>query len=153
MMRDEAGKRAESGVTTEEVRFGALALADRGRLVALAERILNVTDEVECLSVPGPATMLVEVTESVRHQPFHLCEVVVSEASVTVRGHRGDGLILGSDTGRAVAAAVCDAAAAAGLFADDVERLVADTVTERERERQARAAGVAATRIELEVLG
>ena len=136
-----------------ELRFAALAVADRGHLVALAERILDATDEVAALSVPGPATMLVQVTESVRHQPFHLCEVVVSEASVAVRGHRGDGFVLGSDTERAVAAAVCDAAAAAGLFADDVERLVADTVAARAGDRRARAAAVAATRIDLEVLG
>jgi alpha-D-ribose 1-methylphosphonate 5-triphosphate synthase subunit PhnG len=138
---------------TPEVRFGALAVADRGDVIALAGRILDATDEVEALSVPGPATMLVEVTESVRHQPFHLCEVVVSEASVAVRGHRGDGLVLGSDTERAVAVAVCDAAAAAGLFAADVERLVADTVAARARERRCRAATVAATRIDLEALG
>jgi alpha-D-ribose 1-methylphosphonate 5-triphosphate synthase subunit PhnG len=138
---------------TPEVRFSALAVADRVDLIALAERILDATDEVEALSVPGPATMLVQVTESVRHQPFHLCEVVVSEASVAVRGRRGDGLVLGADTERAVAAAVCDAAAAAGLFADDVERLVVDTVAARARERRARAATVAATRIDLEALG
>jgi phosphonate C-P lyase system protein PhnG len=138
---------------TPEARFAALSIADRGDLVALAERILDATDEVEALSVPGPATMLVEVTESVRHQPFHLCEVVVSEASVAVRGHRGDGLVLGSDTERAVAAAVCDAAAVAGLFADDVERLVADAVVTRDRERRVRAAAVASTRIDLELLG
>lgn len=138
---------------TPEVRFGALAVADRGDVIALAGRILDATDEVEALSVPGPATMLVEVTESVRHQPFHLCEVVVSEASVAVRGHRGDGLVLGSDTERAVAVAVCDAAAAAGLFAADVERLVADTEAARARERRGRAATVAATRIDLEALG
>jgi alpha-D-ribose 1-methylphosphonate 5-triphosphate synthase subunit PhnG len=138
---------------TPEVRFGALAVADRGDVIALAERILDATDEVEALSVPGPATMLVEVTESVRHQPFHLCEVVVSEASVAVRGHRGDGLVIGSDTERAVAVAVCDAAAAAGLFAADIERLVADTVAARARERHGRAGTVAATRIDLEALG
>jgi phosphonate C-P lyase system protein PhnG len=137
----------------QEARFEALSVADRGRLVALAERVLDATDEVETLSVPGTATMLVEVTESVRHQPFHLCEVVVSEASVAVRGYRGDGLVLGSDTERAVAAAVCDAAAGAGLFVDDIQRLVADTMATRERERRTRAAAVAATRIDLEVLG
>jgi alpha-D-ribose 1-methylphosphonate 5-triphosphate synthase subunit PhnG len=136
-----------------EERYAALAVAERGRLVELADVILRSVDDVRMLAVPGPATMLVELTESVRRQPFHLCEVVVSEASVAVRGHRGDGLVLGSDTERAVAAAVCDAAAAAGLFADDVERLVADTVAARARERRARAATVAATRIDLETLG
>ncbi len=136
-----------------EERFEALAVADRDQVVALAQRILDLVDEVTALSVPGPATMLVELTESVRRQVYHLCEVVVSEASVTVRGHRGDALILGADTERAVAAAVCDAATAAGVLADEIERLLDETVDARARERAAGAAAVAPTRIDLEVLG
>jgi alpha-D-ribose 1-methylphosphonate 5-triphosphate synthase subunit PhnG len=136
-----------------EERYAALAVAERGRLVELADAILRSVDDVRMLAVPGPATMLVELTESVRRQPFHLCEVVVSEASVSVAGYRGDGLVLGADTERAVAAAVCDAAAEAGLHRDEVERLVADTMTELERGRRQRAAEVAATRVDLEVLG
>jgi alpha-D-ribose 1-methylphosphonate 5-triphosphate synthase subunit PhnG len=139
---------------TSAARFEALAVADRDRVVALAQRILDqVGDRVELLAVPGPATMLVELTESVRRQPFHLCEVIVSEASVAVCGRRGDALVLGADTERAVAAAVCDAAAEAGVLAGDVERLVAGTLADRRERVAARAAAVAPTRIELEVLG
>ena len=115
-----------------EERYATLAVADRDRLVGLAEEILGTVEDVELLSVPGPATMLVELTESVRRQPFHLCEVVVSEASVSLVGYRGDALVLGADTERAVAAAVCDAAAEADIH---------------------RAAELAATRVDLEVLG
>jgi alpha-D-ribose 1-methylphosphonate 5-triphosphate synthase subunit PhnG len=141
-------------VTTQaERRYAALAVAEREALVALAERILDRVGDVTLLSAPGPATMLVEVTESVAGQPFHLCEVVVSEASVAVSGRRGDGLVLGSDTERALAAAVCDAAAEAGLFADEIERLVADALAAQARERARRAGAAAATRIDLEVLG
>jgi alpha-D-ribose 1-methylphosphonate 5-triphosphate synthase subunit PhnG len=136
-----------------EERFEALAVADRDQVVALAQRILDLVDEVTALSVPGPAAMLVELTESVRRQAYHLCEVVVSEASVTVRGHRGDALILGADTERAVAAAVCDAATATGVLADEIERLLDETVDARARERATGAATVAPTRIDLEVLG
>jgi len=135
-------------------RFEALAVADRDRVVALAQRILDtVGDDVELLTVPGPATMLVELTESVRHQPFHLCEVIVSEASVAVFGRRGDALVLGADTERAVAAAVCDAAAEAGVLAGEVADLVTTTVADRRERVAARTAAVAPTRIELEVLG
>ena len=136
-----------------ERRFAALAVADRQVLVALADRILHEVVDVELLGVPGPATMLVELTESVRGQAFHLCEAVVSEASVAVRGVRGDGLVLGSDTERALAAAVCDAAAEAGLFVAEVEALVERAVGDHERDGARLAAAVAATRIELEVLG
>src|SRR5438034_7984192 len=136
-----------------ERRFAALAVADRRLLVALADRILHEVADVELLGVPGPATMLVELTESVRGQAFHLCEVVVSEASVAVRGVRGDGLVLGSDTERALAAAVCDAAAEAGVLGAEVEALVADALAAADAERARRAAAVGATRVDLEVLG
>jgi alpha-D-ribose 1-methylphosphonate 5-triphosphate synthase subunit PhnG len=136
-----------------EERYAALAVAERGRLVDLADAILRSVDDVRMLAAPGPATMLVELTESVRHQPFHLCEVVVSEASVSVAGCRGDGLVLGADTERAVAAAVCDAAAEAGLYRDAVEHLVADTLAGLDEDRRRWAAEVAATRVDLEVLG
>jgi phosphonate C-P lyase system protein PhnG len=136
-----------------EQRYATLAVADRDRLVGLAEEILGAVEDVELLSVPGPATMLVELTESVRRQPFHLCEVVVSEASVSLVGYRGDALVLGADTERAVAAAVCDAAAEADIHRAAVEHLIAETAAGLERDRARRAAELAATRIDLEVLG
>ena len=135
-----------------EQRFAALAVATREPLVALAERVLE-SAEVTLLSVPGPATMLVELTESVAGQRYHLCEVVVSEASVTVAGRRGDGLILGADPERALAAAICDAAAEADVFAAQVEALVADALAALAGARARRAGAVAATRVDLEVLG
>jgi alpha-D-ribose 1-methylphosphonate 5-triphosphate synthase subunit PhnG len=136
-----------------EERYATLAVADRDRLVGLAEEILGAVEDVELLSVPGPATMLVELTESVRRQPFHLCEVVVSEASVSLVGYRGDALVLGADTERAVAAAVCDAAAEADIHRSAVEHLVAETVARLDRDRARRTAELAATRVDLEVLG
>jgi alpha-D-ribose 1-methylphosphonate 5-triphosphate synthase subunit PhnG len=125
-----------------EERYATLAVADRDRLVGLAEEILGAVEDVQLLSVPGPATMLVELTQPVRRQPFHLCEVVVSEASVSLVGYRGDALVLGADTERAVAAAVCDAAAEADIHRAAVEHLIAET-----------AAGLAAARVEPEVRG
>src|SRR6266540_1546127 len=103
-------------------RFAGLAVAEPTRLAELAERILAAA-HVELLSVPGPATMLVELTESVGGQPFHLCEV-----------------------------AVCDAAAEAGRFRAEVEELVAYTHATTGHERDARARARAATRVDLEVL-
>ncbi|OLB76582.1 MAG: hypothetical protein AUI14_18325 [Actinobacteria bacterium 13_2_20CM_2_71_6] len=134
-------------------RFAALAVAAPHRVAELAERVLDATGDVELLSVPGPATMLVELTESVGGQPYHLCEVVVSEASVTVDGCRGDAVVLGLDAERALAAALCDAAAEAGLFPAEIDGLVTETLAAAERDRARRADAVAATRIDLEVLG
>ena len=137
---------------TAERRFGALAVAARDPLVALAERVLAHAD-VTVLAAPAAATMLVELTESVGGQPYHLCEVVVSEASVAVRGYRGDAVVVGADAERALAAAVCDAAAEAGLFSGEIEELVATALAARDDAQARRAAAVAATRVDLEVLG
>ena len=135
-----------------ERRFGALAVAAREPLVALAERILAHAG-VTVLAAPGPATMLVELTESVGGQPYHLCEVVVSEASVSLHGCRGDAVVVGADPERALAAAICDAAAEASLFAAEVEALVDGTLAAQGDARVARTDAVAATRVDLEVLG
>jgi alpha-D-ribose 1-methylphosphonate 5-triphosphate synthase subunit PhnG len=135
-----------------ERRFAALAVAAREPLLALAERILSEV-EVAVLAAPGTATMLVELTESVGDQPYHLCEVVVSEASVSVGGYRGDAVVLGADPERALAAAICDAAAEAGVSAAEIETLVERTVAAQAQARANRADAVAATRVDLEVLG
>src|SRR5262249_25577763 len=127
-------------------------VADPDRLVELAERILDRADSVELRLGPRPATMLVELTETVRAQPFHLGEVVVTEASVVLNGCRGDGIVLGLSTERALAAALCDAAAQARLFALDVDRLVEETERTRAAQRGREAAAVADTRISVEVL-
>ncbi len=135
-----------------EARYAALAVADRDRLTALAEEILAQATSVALSAGPAPATMLVELTETVRRQPFHLGEVVVTEATVVVNGSRGDGMVLGLDTERALAAAVCDAAAEAGLLAGAVAALVRRTEAELAAARASTAAALAETRISVEVM-
>lgn len=137
---------------TPERRFTALALADPGAVQRLAERVLEQA-EVEVLEGPLVSTMLVELTESVQGQPFYVGEVVVSGATVTVAGVRGDSLVVGRDPQRALAAAVCDAAAGSGVLAEDVQRLVARTEREAAAARRAQSAEVAATRVSFEVIG
>lgn len=137
---------------TPERRFTALALADPDAVQRLAERVLEQA-EVEVLEGPLVSTMLVELTESVQGQPFYVGEVVVSGASVTVAGVRGDSLLVGRDPQRALGAAVCDAAAGSGVLAEDVERLVARTEREAAAARRAQSAEVAATRVSFEVIG
>jgi phosphonate C-P lyase system protein PhnG len=137
---------------TAERRFAALCVADPGRLAALAERILERADSSELLAGPKPATMLVELTESVRAHPFHLGEVLVTEATVLVNAVRGDGVVLGLDADRATAAAVCDAAAEAGLLAGEVDRLVEETEQAAAAARAGAAGDVEGTRISVEVI-
>lgn len=135
-----------------ERRFSALAVADPDVVQQLAEQILERTD-VEVLEGPLVSTTLVELTESVQGQPFYLGEVVVSGASVSVAGVRGDALLVGRHPQRALAAAVCDAAAEAGVLADEVERIVAHAEQESADARRAEVAEVAATRVSFEVIG
>jgi alpha-D-ribose 1-methylphosphonate 5-triphosphate synthase subunit PhnG len=135
-----------------ERRFAAFAVADPEQLAALAERVLEEARTTELVAGPRTGTMLVELTESVRGEPFHLGEVVVTEATVLVDGCRGDGLVLGLDAERATAAAVCDAAAEAGLLAAEMERLVRDTETAHAAGRAQTAAAIAGTRVSVEVI-
>jgi alpha-D-ribose 1-methylphosphonate 5-triphosphate synthase subunit PhnG len=137
---------------TPETCFAALAVADRDRLAVLAEQILELADSVDLVAGPRPATMLVELTESVRAQPFYLGEVVVTEATVRINGCRGDSTILGLDEERALAAAVCDAAAEAGVLAAEVARLVQETEAGQAAARSRTAAALADTRISVEVM-
>ena len=136
-----------------ERRFSALAVADPTSVRALAERVLETAGEVEVLRGPTAATMLVELTESVQHQRFYLGEVVVSEASVSVDGCRGDGVVIGRDLERALAVAVCDAAADAGVLADEVAALVEESEAAAAASRQEQADTVASTRVSFEVIG
>lgn len=138
-------------MTVPERRFAALSVAEPSALLAMAERVAAAAD-VELVAGPEAATMLVRLTESVRGEPFHLAEVVVSQAEVRVDGHRGDGLVLGSDPRRALAAAVCDGAAEAGVLADEVAALVAEAEAEGDAAWRREQARVAPTRVAVEVL-
>lgn len=136
-----------------ERRFAALSVADRDELAATAELVLAVAPSTTVVTGPRTATMLVELTESVQDQPFHVGEVVVSEAEVTVDGRAGHGLVLGHDVERALAAAVCDAAVEAGVLVSDVEALVTQTEERVRRAHAARARRVAGTRVTMDVVG
>jgi alpha-D-ribose 1-methylphosphonate 5-triphosphate synthase subunit PhnG len=139
-------------VIRAERRFAALSIADPGQLAALAERVLAAAETSAVVVGPRPATMLVALTESVKGQPFNLGEVVVTEATVVVNGCHGDGVVLGRDHERATAAAVCDAAAEAGLLSADIDRLVRETEQAQAVRRAHAAAAVADTRVSVEVI-
>jgi len=136
-----------------ERRFAALSVAAPDRLAATAELVLEAAYGTTVVAGPRTATMLVELVESVQDQPFHVGEVVVSEAEVTVEGHPGHGLVVGHDVERALAAAICDAAGEAGVLPAEIEALVAASEQQVEQERAARAERVAGTRVTMDVIG
>lgn len=136
-----------------ERRFAALSVAAPDQLAATAELVLAAVPGTTVVAGPRAATMLVELVESVQYQPFHVGEVVVSEAEVTVDGCTGHGLVVGHDVQRALAAAVCDAAGEAGVLTKEIEALVRTTEQRVERELAARAERVAGTRVTMDVIG
>ena len=114
-----------------------LAVAEAEDVVALAEACLAEFGDPVVLASPEVGLVVMQVREPVCSERFHLGEVVVTRAEVEIAGARGWAMRLGNDRVATLAAAVCDAVAAAGgALAADVDRLCA--ATERRRaERQA----------------
>ncbi|MHA6625427.1 phosphonate C-P lyase system protein PhnG [Pseudonocardia sichuanensis] len=135
-----------------ERRAELLAVATRDDLVALADRI---TADAACRVERGPEVGMVvlEVREPVAGERFHLTEVLVTEARVSVDGAPGWAMRTGDDRLAALAAAVCDAAAEAGhALAPEVERLCAETADRQAAETAAELARVAPTAVAFEEL-
>jgi len=137
--------------STEE-RASLLADAAPAELVALADRITAAAD-VRVEAQPQVGMVVLEVREPVAGERFHLTEVLVTEARVTVDGAPGWSMRTGDDRLAALAAAVCDGAVEAGhALADDVVRLCTTTAAARAAEQAAEQARVAATAVTFEEL-
>ena len=135
-----------------EARAELLAHAAPPDLVALADRI-TASAEVRVETQPEVGMVVLEVREPVAGERFHLTEVLVTEARVTVDGAPGWSMRTGDDRLAALAAAVCDGAAEAGhALASDVERLCGDTAERRAAEDAAEQARVAPTAVAFEEL-
>jgi alpha-D-ribose 1-methylphosphonate 5-triphosphate synthase subunit PhnG len=114
-----------------------LAVADAAEVVTLAESCLVEFGDPVLLGPPEVGLVVMQVREPVCAERFHLGEVVVTRAEVEIAGARGWAMRLGDDRVATLAAAVCDAVAAAGgALAADVEQLCAATQLRR-AERQA----------------
>jgi alpha-D-ribose 1-methylphosphonate 5-triphosphate synthase subunit PhnG len=135
-----------------ERRAELLAAARPDDLVALADRI---TAGAACRvdRQPEVGMVVLEVREPVAGERFHLTEVLVTQARVTVDGAPGWAMRTGDDRLATLAAAVCDGAVEAGhAMAADVERLCAATAERRAAEDAAAQAKVAPTAVAFEEL-
>jgi alpha-D-ribose 1-methylphosphonate 5-triphosphate synthase subunit PhnG len=131
-----------------ERRLEALSAADEGRLVALADEVLrDFTVEVD--RGPSVGLLMVRVEEPSERLPFNFTEVTVSEAEVSSGPHRGYAMVMGRSTGKALAAAVLDAALEAGHpLATRIEAELEEALAQDEakwRRRWARVAPTTAT--------
>ncbi|MEM9749216.1 MAG: phosphonate C-P lyase system protein PhnG, partial [Actinomycetota bacterium] len=97
-----------------ERRAELLAVADVDRLRVVAERCLADLGEPVLVEAPTTGIVMMQVREPVVGDRFHLGEVVVTRADVSLSGERGWAMRLGTDRAATLAAAICDAAARVG---------------------------------------
>jgi alpha-D-ribose 1-methylphosphonate 5-triphosphate synthase subunit PhnG len=124
------------GALSRERRSELLALAEPDALVALAERCIDGSD-TRVTAGPEVGMVVLQVREPVEATRFHLGEVLVTRAEVIHGGVRGWARRAGDEPLATVAAAVCDAEAAAdGPLRPEIDVLC--HMSERaERERRA----------------
>lgn len=109
---------------TRERRCELLALGDPTAIVALADRALTCGVEPFVVTPPQTGMVVLQVREPVAAQRFHLGEVLVTTAEVTVGDHRGWCMRLGEDREATLAGAILDAVTeTGGPMADAVAAL------------------------------
>jgi alpha-D-ribose 1-methylphosphonate 5-triphosphate synthase subunit PhnG len=138
---------------TVNERAELLAVADAEVVVALAESCLAEFGDPVLLAPPEVGLVVMQVREPVCAERFHLGEVVVTRAEVEIAGARGWAMRLGDERVATLAAAVCDAVAAAGgTLAADVEQLCAATQRRRAEREVAEWDAIAPTIVAFEEL-
>ena len=134
-------------------RFEILAQADAHPLHLLAEDVLaeDAGFPIEVTSPPRPGVLMLRMREPVQGVVFNAGEVLVTEAAATVGGKPGHGIRMGREPETALAAAILDAALAAGhpLASRIASLLDEQAAAIAERDAQSWQA-VASTRVEFE---
>ena len=144
-----------TAVLSRDRRAELLAAAAHDEVVPLAERLLAAGTLGEPLVVHAPETgmVMLQVREPVAEERFYLGEVLVTRCTVEVAGSagwcmRGDG-----DRVAALAGALLDAAAAAGLpEASDIEDVCLRVADRRTAEDAAEWSELAPTTVKFEEL-
>jgi len=137
---------------TRERRSELLAIAEADPLIALAERCID-PEGTELLAGPEVGMVVLQVREPVERTRFHLAEVLVTRAEVRHAGGRGWAMRLGDDRLATLAAAVCDAEAAAdGPHRADIDALCELVARTEDQRRAAEWAELQATIVDFEEL-
>ncbi|MBB5935474.1 phosphonate C-P lyase system protein PhnG [Streptomyces zagrosensis] len=140
---------------TRERRCELLAAAEHDEIVPLAERLLTegAFPRPTVVKPPEVGMVVLQVREPVEETRFYLGEVLVTECSVEVDGVPGWCMREGDDRVAALAGALLDAVAAAGLPArTDIDSLCAAIAERRAAEDAAEWADVTATTVNFEEL-
>jgi alpha-D-ribose 1-methylphosphonate 5-triphosphate synthase subunit PhnG len=139
----------EGDVLTREERFEAIALAEEGPLVALADTVLG-GHEVRVLRPPAGGAVMMRAIETAEGSTFNLGEVAVTEAEVEVAGERGYCVVMGFAPAKALAGAVIDAAAEAGIAREPIEEFLRAAVAAKMRADAEEWARLAPTRVQFD---
>lgn len=128
-----------------------LARADVGAMKAMAEALLPGLGQVEVVQSRTGLVML-PLRDTVTGTDFHLGEVLVAEAHIRLpeTSVEGYGMVTGRDLERAMAMAVIDAAAAAGLETDRIAQFIQREADHIRADDEQRMRAVEATRVDME---
>lgn len=138
------------GMTREEI-CSELNQADAGEVIALAATCIAGEADVIVTRPPTVGTVVTQVREPVAEQRFILADVLVCRAEVTLRGHRGWAMRMGSDRLATLAAAICAAESEGdGSRAPEVAALCRATRARRDEDRAAEWERLAPTIVEFE---
>ena len=94
--------------------------------------------------------VMVPATDSVDGTIFHLGEVLIAEAYVTVEGHRGYAACMGRDLEQSLALAILDATQRGNLLTEQVNAFVAEQADLLHQQEQHLLRQVEATRVNME---
>jgi alpha-D-ribose 1-methylphosphonate 5-triphosphate synthase subunit PhnG len=129
--------------------LSVLCQAPGADVATFAEALLPELAPISVLRHQTGLVML-PMEESAQGASFYLGEVLVCEAHVRLAEHEGYALCLGRDMRHALAAAILDAAMAAGLAAPHIAAFVATQALAQAEADAALVRQVEATRVEME---
>ena len=143
--------RAAATVANHGAFLTALSHADAESVKRFAEGLLPQLGAVEVLRSRTGLVML-PFRDTVKGTDFHLGEVLVAEAEVRLTDHdaSGYGMVTGRDLEWAMAMALIDAAAAAGLAPAAIDAFVTGLEAANADLDRARLCAVEATRVDME---
>jgi alpha-D-ribose 1-methylphosphonate 5-triphosphate synthase subunit PhnG len=127
-----------------------LAFADPERLSALAEKAASGKD-ILLLKKPEKTMILLKVREPVKGSCFYLGEALAAHCVVEIDGVRGASVHLGDDMGKALSAAVLDAAHT-GNFSGFAEEELLELDASRSAETARVASAVRSTQVRFHIL-
>jgi alpha-D-ribose 1-methylphosphonate 5-triphosphate synthase subunit PhnG len=130
--------------------LAAIAAAGMGEVAAMLDRLWSL-GEFRVQRAPRAGLVMVTVRDSF-DTPFHLGEVLVSEAEVVFNGHSGCGVICGDEPERALLLAAVEAAERSGRSAvlGGIGEFIGKLEEKRSGERACSSKLAAATEVRFE---